>query len=42
MWLLDRPSTQNPTTDNLRARQRLWQFLEPPFDLFQWVLDLSG
>lgn len=34
-------SGQYATDVNLRARQRLWQFLEPPFDLFEWVLDLT-
>lgn len=35
------PSGQYATDSNLRARQRLWQFLDPPFDLFGWVLDLT-
>ncbi len=35
------PSGQYASDANLRARQRLWQFLEPPFDLFGWVLDLT-
>jgi SAM-dependent methyltransferase len=34
-------SGQYATDVNLRARQRLWEFLEPPFDLFRWVLDLT-
>ena len=34
-------SGQYATDLNLRARQRLWQSLEPPFDLFRWVLDLT-
>lgn len=35
-------SGQYATDANLLARQRLWQFQEPPFDLFAWVLDLAG
>ena len=32
---------QYATDINLRARQRLWQHQEPPFDLFEWVLELT-
>lgn len=34
------PSTHYATDDNLRARQRLWSFQDPSFDLIRWVLDL--
>jgi SAM-dependent methyltransferase len=34
------PSTQYATDDNLRARQHLWSFQDPTFDLIRWVLDL--
>ena len=27
---------------NLRARQHLWDFQDPPFDIVGWVLDLAG
>ena len=37
------PKASHYATDaNLRARQRLWQHLEPSFDLFGWVIDLAG
>lgn len=37
------PSREQYSTDiNLQARQRLWKCQEPPFDLFGWVLDLTG
>lgn len=37
------PATEQYATDaNLRARQRLWEHLEPPFDLFAWVIGLTG
>lgn len=37
------PAGEQYSTDaNLRARQRLWQHLEPPFDLFSWVIGLTG
>ncbi len=34
------PPTQYRTDTNLRARQRLWEYQQPPFDLVSWVLDL--
>lgn len=36
------PETQYATDRNLRARQRLWESQEPPFDIIGWVLDLAG
>jgi hypothetical protein len=36
------PATQYADDRNLAARQRLWQQQDPPFDLMNWVLDLSG
>lgn len=36
------PTEQYATDANLRARQRLWQHLEPPFDLLAWVVGLTG
>lgn len=36
------PATQYATDANLRARQRLWQQQQPPFDLVGWVLDQAG
>lgn len=36
------PPTQYATDLNLRARQRLWQQRQPPFDLVSWVLDTAG
>lgn len=36
------PSTQYVTDANLRARQRLWEYQQPPFDLVAWVLRLAG
>jgi SAM-dependent methyltransferase len=36
------PPTQYADERNLRARQRLWQHQDPPFDLVGWVLDLAG
>lgn len=36
------PPTQYATDANLRARQRLWQYQQPPFDLVSWVLELAG
>ncbi|MHB8437307.1 MAG: class I SAM-dependent methyltransferase [Acidimicrobiales bacterium] len=34
------PTTQYVTDRNLRARQRLWDHLTPPFDLVSWVIGL--
>ena len=34
------PPTQYRTESNLRARQRLWEYQRPPFDLVSWVLEL--
>jgi ubiquinone/menaquinone biosynthesis C-methylase UbiE len=34
------PPSQYRTDGNLRARQRLWEYQRPPFDLVAWVLDL--
>ena len=36
------PPTQYATDVNLRARQRLWEHQQPPFDLVSWVLDVAG
>jgi SAM-dependent methyltransferase len=33
---------QYATDRNLRARQRLWECQEPPFDVVGWTLDLAG
>lgn len=35
------PPTQYETDANLRARQRLWQHQQPPFDIVGWVLELA-
>ena len=36
------PSTQYATDVNLRARQRLWEQQQPPFDIVGWVLEVAG
>ncbi len=36
------PPGQYADDRNLRARQRLWQFQSPFFDIVGWVLDLAG
>ena len=36
------PPTQYATDANLRARQRLWEEQQPPFDLIGWGLDVAG
>lgn len=36
------PPTQYANDANLRARQRLWEHQQPPFDIVGWVLDLAG
>jgi len=36
------PSTQYETDANLRARQRLWEQQQPPFDIVGWVLEVAG
>ena len=36
------PPTQYADARNLRARQRLWLYQRPPFDIVGWVLDLAG
>ena len=36
------PPTQYLTDANLRARQRLWQQQQPPFDIVSWVLDAAA
>lgn len=36
------PPTQYATDANLRARQRLWDHQQPPFDLVSWVLEVAG
>lgn len=36
------PPTQYRTDGNLRARQRLWEHQQPPFDLVSWVLEIAG
>jgi SAM-dependent methyltransferase len=33
------PPSQYATDVNLRARQRLWEEQQPPFDIISWVLD---
>lgn len=35
------PPTQYASDANLRARQRLWEYQRPPFDLVAWVLDVA-
>lgn len=35
------PPSQYATDANLRARQRLWEHQQPPFDLVSWVLELA-
>jgi SAM-dependent methyltransferase len=41
-WVSLNPPTQYATDANLRARQRLWEYQQPPFDLVSWVLELAG
>ncbi len=36
------PPTQYADDANLRARQRLWDHQDPPFDLVAWVLEVAG
>lgn len=36
------PAGQYAADANLRARQRLWEEQQPPFDMVAWVLDLAG
>jgi SAM-dependent methyltransferase len=36
------PPSQYATDVNLRARQRLWEEQQPPFDIVSWVLDLAA
>lgn len=36
------PPTQYVDDGNLRARQRLWELQDPPFDIVGWCLDLAG
>ncbi|MGI8794570.1 MAG: class I SAM-dependent methyltransferase [Acidimicrobiales bacterium] len=36
------PATQYATETNLRARQRLWEQQDPPFDLVGWVLEVAA
>jgi SAM-dependent methyltransferase len=36
------PPTQYATDVNLRARQRLWEEQQPPFDIVSWVLDAAA
>ena len=36
------PPTQYADDANLRARQRLWESQQPPFDITGWVLGLAG
>lgn len=36
------PVAQYVDDRNLRARQRLWRFQQPPLDIVGWVLDLAG
>lgn len=36
------PPTQYATDANFRARQRLWEHQDPPFDLVGWVLGIAG
>ena len=35
------PDSQYRDDRNLRARQRLWQFQDPPFDIAAWVVDVA-
>jgi SAM-dependent methyltransferase len=35
------PPGQYSDDRNLRARQRLWQYQTPPFDIVGWILDLA-
>ncbi|HEY1740905.1 MAG TPA: class I SAM-dependent methyltransferase [Acidimicrobiia bacterium] len=35
------PASQYADDRNLGARQRLWQYQQPPFDLVAWTLDLA-
>jgi SAM-dependent methyltransferase len=36
------PASQYLTDSNLRARQRLWEYQQPTFDLVSWVLRVAG
>lgn len=36
------PPGQYVTDVNLRARQRLWEYQQPFFDITAWVLDVAG
>ncbi|MGB0112163.1 MAG: class I SAM-dependent methyltransferase [Ilumatobacteraceae bacterium] len=36
------PPTQYAGDGNLRARQRLWEQQQPPFDIVGWVLQMAG
>jgi SAM-dependent methyltransferase len=36
------PPSQYADDRNLGARQRLWTFQQPPFDITAWTLDLAG
>lgn len=36
------PPSQYADDRNLSARQRLWEYQDPPFDLMNWALDLTG
>lgn len=36
------PPTQYADDRNLRARQRIWSYQQPPFDLIAWVAGLLG
>ncbi len=31
-----------PDDRNLRARQRLWEHQQPPFDVVGWAIDIAG
>jgi len=35
------PPSQYAADANLRARQRLWEHQQPPFDLVSWILELA-
>jgi SAM-dependent methyltransferase len=36
------PGTQYSDDRNLRARQQLWKYQSPPFDIVDWVLDVAA
>ena len=36
------PPAQYADDRNLRARQRLWEHQQPPFDVVGWAIDIAG